>query len=836
MLISASNFDYKQETTEFLKLLNLLSIENNTIISIDGSYSAVYRITGTDYYLKTDAALNYMADIYDLFLSLLPSDVILTFIYKIGDKDPEFIENYRRSANPPAEFDFIKENKIRNLETRTVKKIDIYLYATIKSFELEAALKTGILPKIFHFVSSMFSLNRQDVIASYTTALEKLGNLTRNLAYLTSTAGIKVKRLNDQEIFDYLFNYLNPDREVNPPLLQDISENETLRSALVYSPLSVNKNYISVGSKKYKFINMHKLPKKIDTMGITELLNLSAKYYFFKYTVAVSFYVPEQEKRYKDIQTDGNIKQSMAEVTGGDYIDYKGETEADTIKALLQSVAKGGKKLIDVSLAFMVEDDLKRNTATIIDACKHFNTMEAIDDTLEYRNLFLSFLPGTQQLNFRKKTVTSKEAANFFPLQQGFKGTNNTPIALFNARFESVSLDLIKNALSVKHGNIFGKSRSGKGFTMNEFLSNYFLSADDIDIVGVDIGGTYEKFTKLFNGNYVDIELDGRYNLNPFPYKKDIITAAGDYNPEILNFLSNVIAMMVLPNTLPEPNDYTIIARAISSAYNGVPADENPTFSDVNEVLFNYKEGRDISDTQRAAALAKNLFRWTDSSSPYLELINRKGTLDLSNRINVFDLQKIKDYPELQKLVFAIIKNLTFKKMYDRQKRVIFYYDECWEFLKDPVAAAMILHLYKSSAKWGCAAYSITQEPKDLLKTDVGRSIIEQSSIKIFLHLDVNSDPADLYACGLNEKETQAIHTLMTVPGYYSEYFMKFGDDSMIIRNEPAPFEYWLYCKSKEDFEIENKINLEYPKASLRERLEILADRYPHGPYGEGLS
>ena len=237
---------------------------------------------------------------YDLFLALLPEDVILTFIYKIDNKDPEFIENYRRSANPPAEFEFIKENKIKNIETRKIKKIDIYLYATIKSFELEAALKTGILSKIFHFVSSIFSLNRQDVIASYTSALEKLGNLSRNLSYLTLPAGIKVKRLNDQEIFDYLFYYLNPDREVSPPLLQDISENETLRSALVYSPLYVNKNYVSVGSKKYKFVNMHKLPKKIDTMGIAELLNMSAKYYFFRYIVAVSFYVPNQDKRYKE--------------------------------------------------------------------------------------------------------------------------------------------------------------------------------------------------------------------------------------------------------------------------------------------------------------------------------------------------------------------------------------------------------------------------------------------------------------------------------------------------------------------------------------------------------
>ena len=828
MITSALNYNFKDETEAVYNLLNLLNIEQDSVISVDGSHTAIYKITGFDYYLKTDNSLNRVAEICDLFLSLLPEDFILTFIYKINDSDADFIENYRKSAKPTRDYTFIKDKKIEDLKSRVIRKVDIFLYATVKSFDLDAVLQTSWLTK----AGSLFK-RRPNAIANHNKSIEKLINFSRNLSFLSSSFGIKITRLKDKEIFNFLFKELNPERDIEPPSYDDEDKKYTLRSLLSYSPVYVSKNSLTVGNKNYKFINMHKAPKSIDTFGITQLLNFAAKYYFFKYTVAVSFFIPEQERKYNDIRTDANVKKSMAESTLGDYDDYKGLTESDVIENLLKSVAKSGKKFVDVSLSFRVEDDIKKDAETVIQGCKYFANMEVIDDKYEYLNIFLSYFPGTQYLNFRKKTVSSKEAGCFFPLHQGFLGTPNAPIALLNSRLEPVSLDLFNNPLPAKHANIFGKTRSGKGFMMNGFLTHCLLSSDDIDIVGVDIGGTYEKFARLFNGNYIDIELEGDYNLNPFPYKKDIILPSGDYNPEILNFLSYIVAMMILPNGTPEPNDYTIILRAISSAYDIMPLDENPTFSDVNNVLFNYKEGRDITDKQRALLFGKNMFRWTDITSPYLKLINRKGTLDLSNRINVFDLQKIKDYPELSKLIFAIIKNLTFKKMYDRSRKVLMFYDECHQFLDDPEVGKLISFLYKTSAKWDVAIYSISQQPSDLLKSQVGRDIISNSGIKIFLHLDVdNVTVDDLAACGLNDKEIATVNNLMTEKGYFSEYFIKFGENSTVIRNEPSSFEYWLYCKSNEDWLVENQINQEYPEKSLKERLEILAERYPHGPYG----
>ena len=62
-----------------------------------------------------------------------------------------------------------------------------------------------------------------------------------------------------------------------------------------------------------------------------------------------------------------------------------------------------------------------------------------------------------------------------------------------------------------------------------------------------------------------------------------------------------------------------------------------PIISDINNILFDYGEARDIQDKQRAMEMGKNLFQWTDISSPYGMLINRKKGINIDNKIVIFD-------------------------------------------------------------------------------------------------------------------------------------------------------------------------------------------------------
>jgi hypothetical protein len=840
------------------KYVNLLSVGGGVAIGIDGSYTIGFTVKGFDYYLSENETVNDAAYANDILLNLLDDDASLQWIYKIEDKNEEFISNYERSSVPPENYKYIKEKKIKRLKETPIKNIKIYLFCSLNVLNLQAK-NAGFLSKASGYASGLFNLNvsgavnsasRNKAAAGIEFIVKKFSNLESSLGFISSRLNIELKRMDDQELINYFYAELNPDRSifVGAPKYADMSGEATFRSQLIYSCADIKRDYFYIDGYYYKFINMHKLPSHTDAFGITSLLNLKnsgssgiAEKGFFPYDVSVAFNIPEQEKTIEKIQTDRNIKASLTEAVNGGYTDYKGVNITGQLDDFLESVSKMQKKIVEFSLCARIKsknlDELNFMSVKLLEAFKNYNGMEGIIDNLEHHNLFLSFLPGQSRFNRRFKTSISSPASAFFPLHQGFAGTERCAVPLFNDRGEAVKLDLYNNSLPSKHGIVFGKTRSGKGFMLNGFLANFYISGENYHIIGVDIGGTYKKFCRIFNGDYIELDLDGSYSLNPFPPKKYAVKQVNGeeiFDPDIMVFLTGIVGLMVEPEKNLSPNDKTIITRAIQASYDGISdGNDMPVISDINNILFDYNEARDALDKKRAMEMGKNLFQWTDVSSPYGMLLNRKKGIDLNKKIVIFDLQKLKGHEDLQKVVFAIIKNISFKKMYDKSAKVFFFYDECWEFMSDPKISELIMHLYKTSAKWGSMVWSVTQEPGDLLKAGTaGKSIIENSSVKIFCQLDGYVSGADLLSCGLKEKEINIIKNLKVVKGHYAEYFLKFGKDSAVIKNSPDSFEYWLCCKSSEDEEIERIIEEAYPDKTLKERLYILAEKYPNGPYG----
>ncbi len=835
--------------------VNLLSINDGVAAGIDGSFTMGFLVRGFDYYLAGNEIVNDAAYVNDLLLNLMDENINLQWIYKIEDKNDPFISNYETSSVPPEDFKYIKENKIKHLKAKSIKNIKIYLFCSFNGLNLPQAKEKGIdiFTKVsdyaaglfkFNFAGAVNSVSINNALADKEIIEKKLVNIENNLSFISSRLDIGLKRMGNQELIDYFYAELNPCRsaEVKAPRWEDMLDGSTFRSQLIYSCAEVKKDFFYLDGYYYKFINMHRLPSSVDSFGITSVLNIGGSAEdFFPYDISVAFNIPEQEKTIEKIQTDRNIKASLTEAAGGGYTDYKGANITEQLDEFLKSVSKLQKKVVEFSLCARIKsknlDELSLRAVKLLESFKNYNGMEGIIDNMEHHNLFLSFLPGQSRFNRRFKTSISSSAAAFFPLNEGFAGTENCAVPLINDRGEAVKLDLYNNRLPSKHGIVFGKTRSGKGFMLNGFLSNFYISGDNYHIIGVDIGGTYKKFCKIFKGDYIEIDLDGSYCMNPFPPKKYAVKEVNGeetFDPDIMVFLTGIIGLMVEPEKNLSPNDKTIITRAIQAAYDGIAdMDDMPVISDINNILFDYGEARDISDKKRAMEMGKNLFQWTDISSPYGMLINRKNGINIDNKIVIFDLQKLKGHEDLQKVVFAIIKNISFKKMYDKSAKVFFFYDECWEFMNDPKISELIMHLYKTSAKWGSMVWSITQEPGDLLKAgNIGKSIIENSSVKIFCQLDGGVSTDDLRLCGLNGKEMDIVKNLKVVKGHYAEYFLKFGKDSAVIRNSPDPFEYWLCCKSSEDEEIERLIERLYPDKPLKERLYILAEKYPNGPYG----
>jgi hypothetical protein len=121
---------------------------------------------------------------------------------------------------------------------------------------------------------------------------------------------------------------------------------------------------------------------------------------------------------------------------------------------------------------------------------------------------------------------------------------------------------------------------------------------------------------------------------------------------------------------------------------------------------------------------------------------------------------------------------------------------------------------------------SISQNPEDFLEAKIASVIINNSPVKYLLRLHKGHD--QLARFGLNPNEIQAVRELEVRPGHYSEIFIKFDEQPVIVKLEPTALEYWIATTDPVDLAEESK-QMSGGTEGLLGTLEALAREFPHG-------
>ena len=69
----------------------------------------------------------------------------------------------------------------------------------------------------------------------------------------------------------------------------------------------------------------------------------------------------------------------------------------------------------------------------------------------------------------------------------------------------------------------------------------------------------------------------------------------------------------------------------------------------------------------------------------------------------------------------------------------------------------------------------------------------------------------------------------MMVKGQYSEVFLKFSDQSRVIKIEPSRTDYWICTTDPDDTQTEMKIRQAHPEYTELQLLEALSTAVPEG-------
>lgn len=798
----------------FYNQIDILAIEEDILIGAGGNLTAGFRLEGIDIPLKSKQEIAQTIEFLRKILAHLPEKTQYQFVVKKKGGAGKPLYDYRYAGRSKDELtEVLVQSKFSALKKDRLFNTDIFLFIT-KFHEDEKKQA----PKLAFMNAEAVQLSKEDFERRKTDLLSAVSQIENAFGNLK----IGLTRLKEKEILYQFYSHLNPTRVVKMPLGEiepDPVNNITLRSKLLYSAPVVERDYFYQDGYFYQGINLLVPPDQTELRSLEKVFEQLALPYEFM----LSFYVPDNEKEIEKLKTRANVSKTFGFM--GSSKNYDAAQKYTEIDSLITEIKSSSQKLAYYSLSFLVRDRnfpyLKRKEDKILQALSLMGSAKGISDHMNHDRLFLSFLPGQGWMNPRQFLIQTDALVNLLPIQATWHGTLRARTLLKTRNNELVKLDIFDNSLPARHGLVIGTTGSGKSFTTNFLLMSYLSDSQMNQLVIIDVGNSYRRLASIFKGSYFDIDLSERYALNPL-VSKDILFPSGEVDTETLAYLGLVVEKLVKGTPKDELTnaDKRIIEKSILAAYE---KKKEPILSDLLTSLQNY-EG-DAAEKERALTFSKNLAIWTDGR--FGKLLNRPGNIDVSNRFLVFELGKLDQYPDLQSLIFFIIRSAIAEKLYKPSLRKVIVIDEGWRFFNDEVGSRLIEDLYRTARKFNGLVLSISQSPEDFLNTKAANAIISNSFTKYVLKL--NKGHELLKQFDFNESEIQEIKSLISKPGYFSELFVKFAGNGAVVCLKPTPLEYWIATTDPDDLKaevLEREKNTALKPLGL---LQHLAGQFPKG-------
>ena len=344
---------------------------------------------------------------------------------------------------------------------------------------------------------------------------------------------------------------------------------------------------------------------------------------------------------------------------------------------------------------------------------------------------FVSTLPlGVNQIKINRGLTTSSVAV-FVPF---------TTVELFQ---EGEALYYGLNALSgnmvmanrktlrTPNGLILGTPGSGKSFSAKREITNVFLVTQD-DIIVCDPEAEYYPLVHRLGGQVIKISAASKQYVNPMDIN---LNYSEDDNPLALksDFILSFCELAAGGKTGLEPIEKTIIDRAVRTVYRPYLADPRPENTPILEDLYDELLRQPEPEAQR---IASALELYVHGS---LNVFNNRTNVDINNRLVCFDIKELGK--QLKNIGMLVIQDQVWNRVtINRQKgkSTWYYVDEFHLLLKGEVGAWSV-EIWKRFRKWGGIPTGITQNSKDLLRSDEIENILENSD---FIYL-LNQGPGD---------------------------------------------------------------------------------------------
>lgn len=785
----------------------------------DGSVSSGIGLLPLDIECFDETRINQLTLGLRAFANSLPEGTTAQFLVKVESDVEDVLKKHCQLVS--TENEFLK----RLDEKRSQHLLDQIQSESIFRPRLFFFLRTSGVqkPKAFSFsqskkFSSEFEKNYEDQVQTLGQAIESATGILSSLGFSTS-------RCEREDLIHILYSYFNPKRskEIAQPIisprptdLDDISP----RAQVVFGDLILDREDFVLDQRRTRVLTLKALPEMTFGGMMSSFLALP-----FKYELIFSFRIQDQAKEMKALESKRRMAHSLSSTASNRVSDLESESRLSQTTDLIRELIETGQRIYQAEMILVlresatVEGEKKLNLRTkeVLSRFKTLSGSEGIQETVGAWKAFKSDLPLAPLSLVRAKAMKTNNLVDFLPLFGAATGDEN-PVCLTKTRLGTLySYDPYSSRLSNYNVLTTGSSGSGKSFANNFLMLQQIARGSRLYVI--DIGGSYKKMTEVLGGQYFEINLSGKYVINPFELLNPAEPPSGD---RLKGFVSIIEQMVVDHGEKLSRFDRVQLEAALTTVFEKARNEStprSPLLTDLARHCLSHAE-------ESLRRIGKLLFPWV-GKTPYGKLLDGDGKIAVDKSVVAFDLKGLSQYPDLQSVMILILTNFILEQVEtDRTvpKRVLL--DEAWELLKSPAASSFMEYAARTFRKIGSGITFITQGVEEIIASGMGPAILNNTATKLVM-LQKGDTNVLREALKLNSQELRLIQSLEQRKGQFSEGLLMEGESRQIIRIEPSPLEYWISTSDARDNQFLNQLREE--GHSLESALMKAAEIAPFG-------
>ncbi|MEK7543634.1 MAG: DUF87 domain-containing protein [Patescibacteria group bacterium] len=496
------------------------------------------------------------------------------------------------------------------------------------------------------------------------------------------------------------------------------------RDMIAPPTIQVDFDHIKVGDQFHRTLFVVGYPRFVTANWLEPLIS-------FNHTLDVSMYIyPTRSEEILE-----NLKRKIGEMEAtiqsdmkrGRAIEPSVQVSLEDALGLQQELAKGAERFFQFGLYITIPartiEELDKVTKQV-EATMGSLLIITKKAVLAMDEGFRTTLPMGQDRIMVTRNMDTTTLATTFPFTTSELSANEGILYGMNEHNGSL---IIFDRFTLENANmvVFGKSGSGKSFMVKlEAMRSLMF---DTEVIIIDPENEYESMTHALGGEYIRFHFGTTTKINPFDLA---LLRAGSGESELNQKILALHGFFrVVMGTLT-PTEDALIDRALILTYKqrGITPDpatqgrEPPLMEDLYKSLIGMEE-------PLARGLADRIEKFVKGS--LVGIFDQQTNVEIRNPLTVFSIRDLEE--ELRPIAMYLILDFIWTKVRRDLKRRLLIVDEAWYMMKFPDSAYFMNSIAKRARKYYLGVTTISQDVEDFLGTDLGRAIIQNSSLQVLL-------------------------------------------------------------------------------------------------------